>query len=539
MPIAATASSLAAKDIRSASPLPPTNSLRILIVDDNHINLSILSTLLKRRFGHALARPPVSLDSGLKALQLLRTEIFDLIFMDIEMPYLDGVECTRRIRAGEDGILDPNRNAHVVAVTTNVGPEPGSLYRHIGMDGMISKPVRFENFHQYLCPLSIEASAAKGSVSPVLVGNEEVLPPMPPIELEQRLFFVPAPNGGVVTTSKSSTRGGDSPTPEYSNANEFAAMLKAQTAKSLRDRKALSISRSTTLSEPRRSSFNSPRSQHLSAIRIVHQPGSIDSDDALAKEDQDKFRRERGSGQDITNTPMLSFESLVERETRERELDCLTQSRVPTLVRPVPIHRISSPAYLLDASPISRLRAEPAMRSNPDLAAPRAVRPGIRPVPRERPIRNDSDRSSNSASDSAGMSAYVSSSDHTTTTTTRRSSSIDLLSSFEGHRAISPSSSLTTPVSSPADMDAIADAKDFGGDDDQRDAVFSPCADDLLGSRRPDFLDTSLLPPFPPLSSKAMSLQNSPRIRVSAIPEREQARSRGGLGSLVDALHLE
>lgn len=540
--MAATASSLVAKEVRSASPLQPTNSLRILIVDDNHINLSILSTLLKRRFGHALARPPVSLDSGLKALQLLRTEIFDLIFMDIEMPYLDGVECTRRIRAGEDGILDPNRNAHIVAVTTNVGPEPGSLYRHVGMDGMISKPVRFESFHQYLCPLSIEASAAKGSVSPVLVGDEEVLPPMPPIELEQRLFFVPAPNGGVVTTSKSSTRRGDSPTPEFSNANEFAAMLKAQTAKSLRDRKALSISRSTTLSEPRRSSFNSPRSEHLPAIRIVHQPGAVDFDDALAKEDRDSFRRGHGAGQDITNTPMLSFESLVERETRERELDCLTESRVPTLVRPVPIHRISSPAYLLDASPISRLRTEPAMRSNPDLAAPRAVRPGIRPVPRERPARNDSDRSSDSASDSAGMSAYVSSSDQTTTTTTtRRSSSLDLLSSFEGHRAISPSSSLTTPVSSPADMDVIADAKGLGDDDDddRRYAVFSPCADDLLGPRRPDFLNTSLLPPFPPLSSKAMSLQNSPRIRVSAVPEREQARARDEPGSLVDALHLE
>ncbi|GAC94917.1 histidine kinase [Pseudozyma hubeiensis SY62] len=538
MPIAATESSLVAKNIRSASPLPPANSLRILIVDDNHINLSILSTLLKRRFGHALSRPPVSLDSGLKALQLLRTEIFDLIFMDIEMPYLDGVECTRRIRAGEDGILDPNRNAHIVAVTTNVGPEPGSLYRHVGMDGMISKPVRFENFHQYICPLSIEASAAKGSVSPVLVGAEEVLPPMPPIDLEQRLFFVPAPNGGVVTTSKSSTRGGDSPTPEYSNANEFAAMLKAQTAKSLRDRKALSISRSTTLSEARRSSFNSPRSEHLSAIRVVHQPGAVDSDDALATEDRESFRRKHGAGQDITNASMLSFESLVERETRERELDCLTQSRVPTLVRPVPIHRVSSPAYLLDASPVSRLRAEPAMRSNPDLAAPRAVRPGIRPLPRERPVRNDSDRSSNSASDSAGMSAYVFSSDHTTTTT-RRSSSLDLLSSFEGHRTVSPSSSLTTPVSSPADMDAIANAKDLDDDHDRRDAVFSPCADDLLVPRGLDFRTMPLLPPFPPLSSKAMSLQNSPRIRVSAVPELQQARSRDGLSSRVDALHLE
>lgn len=548
MPIAApAASTFVVKDTRSASPLPPTHSLRILLVDDNHVNLSILSTLLKRRFGHALARPPVSLDSGLKALQLLRTEIFDLILMDIEMPYLDGVECTRRIRAGEDGILAANRNAHIVAVTTNVGPEPASLYRHIGMDGMISKPVRFENFHQYLCPLSIEASEAKGSVTPVLVGAHEVLPPMPPIELEQRLFFVPAPNGGVVTTSKSAARhGSGSPTPEYTDANQFAAMLKAQTRKSLRDRKALSISRSATLSEPRRSSFNSPRSEHLPAIRIVHQPGAV-SDADLAKQDHvEATGCEQEAGRDVTSAPMLSFESLIERETRERELDCLMQSRASVPVRPVPIHRISSPAYLLDASPISRIRAEPAMRSNPDLAAPKAVRPSIRPVPPKRPRRNDSEESSNSATDSTGLACTRSSSltwsstplSSDRTTTTQRASSLDVLSSFGSHRATSPSSALTTPVSSPADMDGLDDVKDV----EDREAVFSPCADDLLGSRGADleYLATPTLPSFPPLSKQAMSAQNSPRIRVcGVVGDHDELRTRSDLGSRINALQLD
>ncbi|CBQ68929.1 conserved hypothetical protein [Sporisorium reilianum SRZ2] len=546
MSIAATKSSLAANhDTRSASPLPPTHSLRILIVDDNHVNLSILGTLLRRRFGHALARPPVSLDSGLKALQLLRTDIFDLIFMDIEMPYLDGVECTRRIRAAEDGILAPNRYAHVVAVTTNVGPEPASLYRHVGMDGMISKPVRFQNFQQYLCPLSIEALEAKGSVTPVLVGSEEVLPPMPPIELDQRLFFVPTANGGMVTTSKTSERGGGSPTPEYSDANQFAAMLKAQTSKSLRDRKALSISRSATLSEPRRSSFNSPRSEHLPAMRNAKPCSAVDADDTLGCE-QDVSKK------DVSSVPMLSFESLVERETRERELDCMMQRRAPVPVRPVPIHRISSPAYMLDASPICRVRAEPAMRSNPDLAASRAVRPDIHPVAPKRLVRNDSEGSSNSAdhdegttrSSSAWSSTPVSSDSNTT-----RSASVDLLSSFSNHRATSPSSALTTPVSSPVDMKALddrrahSDGKDDDDDDvDIREAVFSPCADDMLGSRAPglEYLDTPVLPSFPPLSKRALSLQNSPRIRVcDADDDEDEPRARTDLGPRMGELQLD
>ena len=545
--------SLAPIDTRSSSPLPPTHSLRILLVDDNHINLSVLSTLLKRRFGHALARPPVSLDSGLKALQLLRTQIFDLVFMDIEMPYLNGVECTRRIRAGEDGILSANRSAHIVAVTTNVGPEPASLYRHVGMDGMISKPVRFHDFQQYLCPLSIEASEAKGSVTPVLVGTEQVLPPMPPIELDQRLFFVPTANGGMVTSFKSSDRDCASPTTEYSNANQFAAMLKAQTSKSLRDRKALSISRTTARSEPRRSSFDSPGSEHLpSMIRSLKQSSDAVMASAVADGDADddvQATVRPAAQRPDSSSPMLSFQSLVERETRERERDCLAERRAPVPARPVPIHRISSPAYLLDASPIGRVRAEPAMRSNADLV-PRAVRPDIRPVPLRHPMRNDSDGSSNSLTDSVSVQDATSSSSAWSstplssdyTTTTQRSASLELLSSFSTHRATSPSSALTTPVSSPADMEAADD--DVKDNDkveyDLRQAVFSPCADDLLVSRGPGlgFLDVNHLPAFPPLS-KAVSLQNSPRIRVCGAENEGPRGMRCDLGPRMEELHLD
>ncbi|KAJ1017736.1 hypothetical protein NDA16_005055 [Ustilago loliicola] len=556
------AASFAANDTRSGTPLPPTHSLRILIVDDNHVNLSVLSMLLKRRFGHALARPPVSIDSGLKALQLLRTQIFDLIFMDIEMPYLNGVECTRRIRAGKDGILDANRNAHIVAVTTNVGSEPASLYRHVGMDGMISKPVRFQNFQQYICPLSIEASEAKGSVTPVLVGSEHVLPPLPPIDLEHRLFFVPTANGGMVTKAKSSDRDCSSPEPDYSDANEFAAMLKAQTTKSLRDRKALSISRSTTLSEPRRSSFNSPRSEHLGAMHS----GSESSADVPAGPVA-RSRVERGvQTSELGNicdsfcdpaltfqSPTLSFNGLVDRETCERERDGKVGRHAPAPVRPVPIHRISSPAYLLDASPISRVRAEPAMSSNPELVPGHAVRPDIRPLPLKRPRRSDSDRSATSAADSFLDAEYTTSSSSAWSSTplssdytsiTQRSTSLGLLSSFSSHRATSPCSAVTTPVSSPADMESLSDGQgDDVGDDDIREAVFSPCADDLLLPRVPrlGYLDAPNMPSFPPVSRQVMSLQNSPRILIRGADDDDDNKSalRGDVCPRMEALRLD
>ncbi|GAK66570.1 response regulator receiver protein [Moesziomyces antarcticus] len=540
---AATLPAAAATVTGPSSPLPPTNSLRILLVDDNHINLSVLSTLLKRRFGHALAKPPVSLDSGLKALQMLRTQIFDLILMDIEMPYLNGVECTRRIRAGEDGILAANRGAHIVAVTTNVGPEPAALYRHTGMDGMISKPVRFQNFQQYLCPLSIEASEAKGSVTPVLIGSEEVMPPLPPIDLEHRLFFVPTDNGGTVTTSR---HGIDrvEPSAEYSDANGFAAMLKAQTSKSLRDRKALSVSRSSTLSEPRRSSFNSPRSEHLPTIRPVQQSTSADLAHLVADEDNDGLYHEPqpAKSTDAEQTPHLSFQSLIERETRDRERDHTIERRAPLPIRPTPVHRISSPAYLLDASPIARVRADPAMRSDPDLVPHPARRPDIRPWPPKRLRRDDaSDESwsgtADSALDSASGGNTTSSSSAWSSTpkfsedgaTSRQLGAFDALGSLSHQCGSSPSSGVTTPSSSPADMGLRDDYSRDAKDDDLAGAVFSPCADDLLSPRSREL---GFVPPLLPLSTKAASIQNSPRILVRTGSDKAQ------LGLRMDELHL-
>ncbi|CEH11792.1 histidine kinase [Ceraceosorus bombacis] len=91
----------------------PVSPLRILIVDDDHINLSILSTLLKRRFSALLDGAPIAVDGGLKAIQALRQDVFDIVLLDVQMPGIDGVEVCKRIRTGSDGILAANQTAHV------------------------------------------------------------------------------------------------------------------------------------------------------------------------------------------------------------------------------------------------------------------------------------------------------------------------------------------------------------------------------------------------------------------------------------------
>lgn len=202
--------------------------LRVLVVDDNALNLSVLCRLLSKRFSHLIDGSPVAVDSGLKALQLLRENVYDVILMDIQMPFLSGVDCTERIRKGEDGVLAANRDARIVAVTTAVGDEPEILYRRKGFDGLIGKPVAYDVMRELLMPLSSAASLAAGSIPLVSVADQTVLPPLPPLapNAVERLFFLPS-NGQTSAPVMTSAA------PEITKSSNFESLLKAQTRESL------------------------------------------------------------------------------------------------------------------------------------------------------------------------------------------------------------------------------------------------------------------------------------------------------------------
>jgi signal transduction histidine kinase/ActR/RegA family two-component response regulator len=106
--------------------------LRVLVVDDHDINRRAVELILA----------PLGCDistaaDGLAALRQCEAAAFDVIFMDVRMPELDGRETTRRLRAGEG----PNATTPVIAVTADTAPDDIAACMAAGMDYFVSKPL--------------------------------------------------------------------------------------------------------------------------------------------------------------------------------------------------------------------------------------------------------------------------------------------------------------------------------------------------------------------------------------------------------------
>ncbi|QAZ68111.1 ATP-binding protein [Solidesulfovibrio carbinolicus] len=119
-----------------AAPQADASPLRVLVAEDNPINVKVATTFLSRR-GHQTTVAA----NGARALECLGRETFDLVLMDVEMPELDGMEATRRLRAGLAG--EANRCVPVAAMTAHA--LAGSMERCLaaGMTEFLPKPLDF------------------------------------------------------------------------------------------------------------------------------------------------------------------------------------------------------------------------------------------------------------------------------------------------------------------------------------------------------------------------------------------------------------
>jgi CheY-like chemotaxis protein len=115
--------------------------LSVLVAEDNAVNQTIIEAML-RQLGHGTTMA----GTGRDALEALARQPFDLVLMDCNMPEMDGLEATRRLRSGAAGVLDVT--VPVIALTANAMDGDRERCLAAGMNDFLSKPVTIAALRQ-------------------------------------------------------------------------------------------------------------------------------------------------------------------------------------------------------------------------------------------------------------------------------------------------------------------------------------------------------------------------------------------------------
>jgi CheY-like chemotaxis protein len=100
--------------------------------------------MILKRMGHEV----VTAKDGLEALSVVRRDNFDCILMDVQMPVMDGVEATKRIRSGSSGTL--NAQVPIIAITAYAMTGDREKFLEAGMNDYVAKPVQVEDLKKAL-----------------------------------------------------------------------------------------------------------------------------------------------------------------------------------------------------------------------------------------------------------------------------------------------------------------------------------------------------------------------------------------------------
>jgi two-component system, sensor histidine kinase and response regulator len=122
----------------------PVQGLSILVAEDNAVNQRLIHRLLEKR-GHRVKLA----GNGREALQLLEVEPFDLVLMDIQMPEMDGLTATARIREFERA-RGASEAIPIIALTAHAMKGDQERFLAAGMDGYLSKPLNAKDLEALL-----------------------------------------------------------------------------------------------------------------------------------------------------------------------------------------------------------------------------------------------------------------------------------------------------------------------------------------------------------------------------------------------------
>ena len=118
-----------------------TAALRLLVAEDNAVNRRLALALLGKLGYHADV-----VENGREALDALERQLYDAVLMDVQMPELDGLEATRRIRAR----FGPGEGPTIIAMTANAMQGDREECLAAGMDDHVPKPIRIDDLSRAL-----------------------------------------------------------------------------------------------------------------------------------------------------------------------------------------------------------------------------------------------------------------------------------------------------------------------------------------------------------------------------------------------------
>ena len=117
--------------------------MRILMVEDDKMNQFVGTKVIEKKWKAKLTIAP----SGEEALELLESNTFDLILMDLLLPEMDGYEVTRRIRSGEESKVQ-NHEIPIIALTADAFNETRNKAYEAGVDDFVSKPFDYDKLFE-------------------------------------------------------------------------------------------------------------------------------------------------------------------------------------------------------------------------------------------------------------------------------------------------------------------------------------------------------------------------------------------------------
>jgi len=133
-------------DFSDQMALDKSHQLEVLLVEDNPVNQELAERLLKKR-GYKVTLA----NNGAEAVDCFEKSHFDLIFMDMQMPVMDGIEATESIRSREMRrswvVSDEFRQVHIIAMTANAMEGDRDRCLQAGMNDYVAKPIKTEELY--------------------------------------------------------------------------------------------------------------------------------------------------------------------------------------------------------------------------------------------------------------------------------------------------------------------------------------------------------------------------------------------------------